>query len=235
MESIRILQNTYEDLYVLAKPIREFLQEQLPKAFKNWREIIDEIMENQVYNYNYIILEELDIYYLLTILLDKNVWFNLKNSSPNARNFFTKENKDLLFNIKKIRNNISHPSPTFYTIDDYREWVSEIKSAARLFKTELSILKSELYAYEKEKLLKIIFEKVINPALASKNIKESTRKSVENTKKRLETQDSAQGIIFFFEDSLNSLRGKEIVEDFHNNNLLAFEDIKEEVLNAYYE
>lgn len=64
MESIRILQNTYEDLYVLAKPIREFLQEQLPKAFKNWREIIDEIMENQVYNYNYIILEELDIYYL---------------------------------------------------------------------------------------------------------------------------------------------------------------------------
>lgn len=247
MESIRILQNTYEDLYVLAKPIRNFLQERLPLAFPNsWRRKVDEILEKQDYDeeksYAYKKsqsklpeFENLDLYHLLKILLYSEVWNSLKDIFIDECNFFTNENKDLLQTIKEIRNNISHPSPTFYTIDDYREWVSEIKSAARLFKTELSILKSELYAYEKEKLLKIIFEKVINPALASKNIKESTRKSVENTKKRLEMQDSAQGIIFFFEDSLNSLRGKEIVEDFHNNNLLAFEDIKDKVLNAYYE
>lgn len=37
----------------------------------------------------------------------------------------------------------------------------------------------------------------------------------------------------FFEDSLNSLREKEMVADFHNNNLFAFEDIKTAVTKIY--
>lgn len=171
----------------------------------------------------------------ITILLDKNVWFNLKNSSPNARNFFTKENKDLLFNIKKIRNNISHPSLVVYTIKDYQLWESEIESAAQLFGTNLSELKVELHELERRKLLEMILSKVVNPALSNPNIKNKTKNSIENTKLRLEQQNNAQGIIFFFTDSLNSLRGKEIQKELHQNNLQAFEDIQEEVLNAYYE
>lgn len=46
MESIRILQNTYENLYVLAKPIRNFLQEWLPIIYPDtWERKVEEIID----------------------------------------------------------------------------------------------------------------------------------------------------------------------------------------------
>lgn len=247
MESIRILQNTYEDLYVLAKPIRNFLQERLPLAFPNsWRRKVDEILEKQDYDeeksYAYKKsqsklpeFENLDLYHLLKILLDSEVWNSLKDILIDECNFFTNENKNLLQTIKKIRNKISHPSLVVYTIKDYQLWESKIESAAQLFGTNLSELKVELHKLERRKLLEMILSKVVNPALSNPNIKDKTKNSIENTKLRLEQQNNAQGIIFFFTDSLNSLRGKEIQKELHQNNLQAFEDIQEEVLNAYYE
>lgn len=103
-----------------------------------------------------------------------------------------------------------------------------------MFGAELSELKSELYDSEKEKLLNLILSKVVNPALENPNVSDEVKTSVQDTKKRLELQDSAQGIIYFFQDSLNSLRGQEIKKEFHKNNLLAFEDIKDEVEDLYF-
>lgn len=230
MESIRILQNTYVNLYVLAKPIRDFLQEKLPLVQKDWHWLVDDILQKTLHKYDSADFEKLDIYYYLKILLYKDVWFVLKKEFHGNWT----ENKNLLYGILKIRDAISHPSLTIYTKDDYDSWTSEIESAARLFGAEFSELKSELYNSEKEKLLNLILSKVVNPALENPNLSEKMKESIKNTQERLEQQNSAQGIVFFFQDSLNSLRGKEIKEEFHKHNLLAFEDIKDEVENLYF-
>ena len=47
-------------------------------------------------------------------------------------------------------------------------------------------------------------------------------------------QNTAQGIISFFNDSLNAERGKEICKVLHKNSLKSFEDIKSEVEKSYY-
>lgn len=234
MESIRILQNTYENLYVLQKPICEFLNNRLPLIPPNWRHLVDEILETRLGHNNHTNFENLDVYYLLTILLSEKVWNPLKKLLLDERTFFTNENYNLLKDVKEIRNKISHPTFEIYTYKTFKKWETLIESTARLFGTELSELKSKLYAEEKEKLLNLILSKVVEPALASPNISDGIKKSVQDTKKRLELQNSAQGIEYFFEDSLNSLRGQEIKDEFHKNNLLAFEDIKDEVKSLYY-
>lgn len=121
-----------------------------------------------------------------------------------------------------------------YFTKHLRKSVCSRKTYPRLFGAELSELKSELYDSEKEKLLNLILSKVVNPALENPNVSDEVKTSVQDTKKRLELQDSAQGIIYFFQDSLNSLRGQEIKKEFHKNNLLAFEDIKDEVEDLYF-
>lgn len=234
MESIRILQNTYENLYVLQQPICNFLKNRLPLIPPNWRHLVDEILETRLGYNNHTYFENLDVYYLLTILLSEKVWNPLKELLFDERNFFTNENYKLLKDVKEIRNKISHPTFEIYTKNDYDFWTTRIETAARLFCTELSKLKTELYNSEKESILNFILSKVINPALTNPNIPEKIKISVQDTKKRLELQNTAQGIIYFFQDSLNSLRGKEIKDEFHKNNLLAFEDIKTEVENLYF-
>lgn len=74
----------------------------------------------------------------------------------------------------------------------------------------------------------------IYTALENPNLSEKMKESIKNTQERLEQQNSAQGIILFFEDSLNSIRGQEIKNEFHKNNLLAFGDIKNEVEDLYF-
>lgn len=51
---------------------------------------------------------------------------------------------------------------------------------------------------------------------------------------RLEIQDSAEGIIAFFSDALNSIQGKEIGRTLEDYKLLSFEAIKNEILQEYY-
>lgn len=230
MESIRILQNTYENLYVLAKPVRDFLQEKLPLVQKDWHWLVDDILQKTLHKYDSADFEELDIYYYLKILLYKDVWFVLKKEFHGNWS----ENKDILHKVLDIRDTISHPSLTIYTKSDYDLWTAQIESAARLFGAELSELKAELYNSEKEALLNLILSKVVNPALQNPNLSEKMKESIKNTQERLEQQNSAQGIILFFEDSLNSIRGREIKEEFHKNNLLAFEDIKGKVDDLYF-
>lgn len=61
MESIRILQNTYENLYVLAKPIRDFLQEKLPLVQKDWHWLVDDILQKTLHKYDSADFEKLKI------------------------------------------------------------------------------------------------------------------------------------------------------------------------------
>ena len=75
---------------------------------------------------------------------------------------------------------------------------------------------------------------VINPALASDNLSEDMKLRIINTKDRLEKQNTAEGIIAFFTDALDSLAGKEIAQILEINNLKSFEKIKDEIFKEYY-
>lgn len=250
METIRILQKTYENLHVLSAPIALFLREQLPPLSPNWKkefvfDILNDPKEENDKTLSYYErkrrekkeinkeLEELDVYYLLKILTNYKVWNRLIETYPDNP-ILTNENKVLLSDIKDIRNEVAHPSLQKHTMDEYALWTDTISKGAELFGFELNGLINELHQAEKEKLLNIVLSKVVNPALAHSGIKDHIRASIENTKDRLLMQNTSEGIIYFFTDALHATGGKHICEKLHECGLLAFEDIYDEVMNAYY-
>ena len=79
-----------------------------------------------------------------------------------------------------------------------------------------------------------IEKKVINPALESGLLDKRTNKSVKETKERLEIQETAEGIIAFFEDALRASGGIKIKDKLHEKHLTAFEDIADDIFKMYY-
>ena len=238
MESIRILQNTYERLFVLAKPVAIFLENNLPLISSQWKyECIDEVLktEHKDGSVNYLNrnLQELDIYYLLKVLLDNHNWESLKNLNP-TNQFFSQINYELLKDVREIRNTISHPQFKDFSLADYKSWIATLESAARLFNSDLNILLEELHLNEKERILNMITSKVTDPALKCPDLDSETKERIMGTQKRLEIQNTAAGIIYFFEDALRARGGKQIKEQLHLHNLKAFEDIANEVFESYY-
>ena len=234
MESIRILQDTYEKLYALSKPIAEFLQEHLPCISPNWKsECVDNALKTNIGFSNDRIFEQLDVYYLLVILLDNNNW-NAMKELFSQENFFSRENKRDLERVRAIRNTISHPKLKNYTTEDLKKWNSQISYVATLFKADLQKLLENLHKEEKGKLLAIINENVILPALACETLDADIKTSILGTQKRLEVQNTAAGIIAFFDDALRSRRGKRIYEALKSVGLKGFEDITDIVKDSYY-
>ena len=233
METIRILQNIYEELYVARKPLANFLEERLPALSSQWKKECIENVLNEKVNKNFF---ELDIYYLLQILLDEQNWHNLKNLFPKDECYFEEENKILYKKVRQIRNEVMHPSLSSYTYADFLEQEKTINSFVNVFSQEKNLpqLILELHQAEKTKLINIIEKNVIIPALSCEFLPENIIKSIKNTRTRLNIQNTAQGIISFFNDSLNAERGKEICKVLHKNSLKSFEDIKSEVEKSYY-
>lgn len=128
MEIIRILQNIYEELYVARKPLANFLEECLPALSSQWKK---ECVENV--NKNFF---ELDIYYLLQILLDEQNWHNLKNLFPKDEYYFREENRILYKKVRQIRNEVMHPSLSPYTYADFLEQEKTINSFVNIFSQE---------------------------------------------------------------------------------------------------
>ncbi|MGL4987205.1 MAG: hypothetical protein ACRC5H_08745 [Treponemataceae bacterium] len=235
MESIRILQDTYEKLYVLSAPVVKFLEDHLPAISPQWKTVcVDDVIESDCKRQNEKNLFDLDIYYLLKIILNQNNWYSLKGLYPEKNYFFNKQTYNLLKSVQDIRNKISHPTLTRYTVENYESWSHAIENLAKLFNCSIPNLLAELHESEKKKILIIIEEKVIVPALKCEALQQEIKNSVEDTKKRLQNQNTALGIIAFFSDALASNRGKIICDALHENKLLAFEDIKNDIFKIYY-
>jgi len=235
MESIRVLQSTYENLYFLAEPVRNFLEEYLPMLSPCWkRDCVYDILKKSLRRDVTIRFDDLDICYLLKILTSEKIWTNLKNILPEKYSFFTKDNFRLLKKVKKIRNEIAHPNLKSYSFRDYDIWEKQILECANLFKVDLEKIKIDYHQKEKKKILDYIYSEVIDCALSDQRVKGPLRTSIENTKERLEKQLTTQGIIDFFSDALQSTRGKKICEELRSLGLKAFEDIKDNVKNIYY-
>lgn len=235
MNTIRILQKTYEMLYVLSKPLGDFIEKEMPKGeLKSCQDFLKDKTKNQIKDWKYYF--DLDLYYLLRILNLK--WDVLARTSKT--DFFTKDNKRRFLSyrcndsIMYIRNEISHPEQIEYSIDLYDTWEKSIKEAAKSLGCSLPELLNDFHYQEKQKLLSHIEKNVINPALASTTLDARTKKRVKETKDRLEIQETAEGIIAFFEDALRASGGIEIKDILHKNNLTAFEDIAKDIFKMYY-
>ena len=241
MEPIYILQSTYEKLYALSSPIAEFLESMLPCISANWkRDCVDEILKRETdWGEEFIndrIFDELDISYLLKILLSEKNWIPLHEMFP-ENNFFVEENYRLLRSVKKIRNSVAHPKLRSYTEKDYNRWNSILEQAAKLFGKELGQLVADLHKSEKEKLFNFISERTFDITMNSPHFKElpqSKQESIKRTKQRLKDQTTAAGIMALFEDSYFLKKGQPIKEGLEEYKLPTFEDVMDEVKDFYY-
>ncbi len=232
METIHILQKTYEQLYVARIPLINYLSERLPVISPNWkRDCVERVLNENVRKD----FSELDLYYLIQILQDDKNKSLILEVFPGDSIIFEDNNK--LFNtIKKLRCDVMHPSFEEYTYKDFVNWTNQIESFVRIFDSEkgLADYTKELHKQEKDKLLDIIKSEVLDPAINSSKISDETKKNIENTKNRLEIQDSAEGIIAFFTDALHSNQGQKIRDELERNGLNSFEKIEPIVLQEYY-
>ena len=240
MESIRILQNTYEMLYAIT-PILGNLMELEFDNFEpfNWQDkYVNSFLHKKKKQIKWTHLKEIDLYYLLAILSER--WIDFKQHSKTS--FFTNENKLLFigdvkenkYSILNIRNEVSHPEYWNYEMTVYTKWKESLELAAKKLGSDIPTLLNELHTKEKNRLLKFIETKVILPALESNKIDEDLKEKIRNTHERLKVQTTAAGIIYFFEDALRASGGKKIGKILEANDLDSFEKIKDDVLDSYY-
>ena len=240
MESIRILQDTYEKLYAVTPALRKLIGKELSALSPNWIEeyIVPFFKAKKKFYNKYTLLNEIDSYYLLEILRE---YWNYLSCKSNSK-FFSEENRLLFVDKDKnnkssliyIRNKVAHPERWSYGITAYNAWHESLEKAAVALGSSLPELLYELHEPERKKMLDIILNRVVNPALQSTVLPPEILKSIEDTKRRLELQNTASGIMAFFTDALHSERGKQIYDALKEHKLSSFEDIAGEVRDAYY-
>lgn len=239
MESIRILQDTYEKLYLLTEPIYNLMEKEFPKI-KNWKTKCDKILNahtnGKIKEWSYFF--ELDLYYLLVLL--EAEWQEVSELSNS--DFFSEKNKKLFvskweFSIQSIRNDVAHPENWDYQEDTYQSWTNSLNDAACALGENLKELRLSVHKSEKEKLFNFIAERTFEITMNSPHFKElpqSKQESIARTKKRLKDQTTAAGIMALFEDSYFLKKGQPIKEGLEEYKLPTFEDVMDEVRDFYY-
>ena len=236
METIRILQDTYEKLYAITPALAKLVEKTIPRL-PEWEKHFKTYLTNRkVRKPKWDNFWERDSYYLLQSL-DAN-WDDLALYVDSQ--FFCEENKRWFItdetSLLEIRNEIAHPENIDYNYrsNTYHAWNKTFDKAARALKTDMKTLLADLHRKEKENLLHFIFSQTSDITLASNRITPEIRELVENTKKRMQAQSTAAGIIAFFTDALESKKGQELAAKIHALGLPLFEDIKDQVFARYY-
>ena len=184
MESVRILQDTYEKLYVLTRYLAKLMDEEIQKI-DGWKAHCDSILakseswkhrEKTSWDNFY----ELDLYYLLFIL--KKSWRDFARVTGHP--FFTDENRKLFvgaksaesddysvkaYSIWDIRNTVAHPENMGFLegyfadshdekYNRYKNWDETIDRAAEQLGFSMGKMLCENHEKEKEELAQFIFE-----------------------------------------------------------------------------
>lgn len=142
---------------------------------------------------------ELDIYYLILILQDKENQSRILEMFPQDRLIY-EDNSKLFLNIKNLRCDIMHPSFVNYTFEDFVRWTNTIESFIHVFNSEksLSDYTLDLHQNEKNRLLNIIKNNVLLPALSSKNLSQEIKNSVQTLWTDLKTSKVQKELFFFY-------------------------------------
>lgn len=136
--------------------------------------------------------------------------------------------------LQDLRNKIAHPEHRHYTDTEYWQAIKTIDTAAHFFGYSIKDLLHEIHQQEKAKILGIIQQKVLAPAIDCDTLDPDIKKSVVDTLERLRKKSTAREIVDFFNDALDAKRGKVVYAALKSNGLTGFEDIKSLVLDCYY-
>lgn len=120
---------------------------------------------------------------------------------------------------------------------DYASWNSTLERTANLFGKELGELIAELHHTEKENLFNFICERTFDITMNSPDFKKlplENQQSIKRTKKRLQAQTTAAGMMALFEDSYFLSKGQPIRKGLEEFNLPTFESIMDDVRKFYY-
>lgn len=233
MESIRILQDTYELLYALSFPMGKYLDSHMQELNSNWFEDLFLAQEKTTKQFEgKTCASDLDIYFQTKLF--NRYWNALKKQFPNELNFYNMKNKYLILDIQDIRNKTIHVDHSDFTYAEFLKNKEKIRDAAKLFNTSIEEIIEELHNKEKYKLLEIIKQEVLNPAIESVRLNEDIKKSVRDTLNRLSSKSSAREIHEFFKDALDAKKGKEVYAELKSCGLKGFEDIITIIDEAYY-
>lgn len=257
MESIRILQDTYEKLYVLTAPISNLMQDVFPKwkGDTGWKPYCDKLLDNVSFwkRREWSNFCELDLYLLLHIL--KNSWTGLKECFGD---FFNDDNERLFvsdseFSVLSIRNTVAHPEnmeplTAYYHLPHdktnqkyikYKKWDESLEEAAHALGFSLGEEICRVHQKEKEELEKVIFENstfitMNSPEWKNDILSADVKAGIKRTRERIETQSTAAGIMDFFKDAQFLGKGQNIKEELEKYNLPTFESIWDKIWLQYY-
>jgi len=240
MDNTKNLLKLYEYLYSLYKPFIEYLEKLLPLINKNnWWNIcvINKLDENdlkKVNKYNIKELNSLDFSILIKILIRNCDELAIINKN------FNKNNLKLFNKIKDIRNFIAHPNEKNVSTTDYTLYEEYLHKFADFIDTKLEksveiLNKNNLNDTNKRlKLIELLNEKVLIPAINCGKLNQDLVESVKDTKSRLEKKVTSNEVYYFFYDALDARRGKQVYNSLKENNLLTFEDVLDDFFNIYW-
>ena len=227
MENIRAKQDLLEYLCALLPYMHAFLNEMLPQVSCNWFDdcVYDALQGNQTYgNKAFSSLSDLDVYATLKVI-DKN-WNKMKLRNQNKFS-----NKALLKDVQDIRDSVAHSYERNFNSDK-----KLLNKFAHWLGTDLEDALVKMHEKEKERILKVIADKVLIPALNCENLDKETKESVQRTYDRLKQKTRARDIIDFFDNALEGKHGKNVHDGLMNAGLkYGFEEINELVHSVYYD
>ena len=87
----------------------------------------------------------------------------------------------------------------------------------------------------KEKIIDVIEKKVLLEAKSSDKLPPDIKLSIDRTTMRIHSMRTVEEIVGFFNNAIHSERGIIVQNALHKENLLAFEDVKEEINKIYLE
>jgi hypothetical protein len=240
----------YENLLLLREPSIEYLTINLPQTYgENWWElsVLESFKKNQTNNPRPVhkkiasglkTLHQFDFHELLDIFIF--TWEKI--NTPN------KKIKNLFHRLKAVRNDVSHPDDDKLSSAKFKSYIKYIIEFSKLINIESLFVKrlSKYVTITKEtpknnvdldekriKLLELIENKVIGPALECENLSTDVKESLTRTLIRFEIAETVEDIDAFFKGALGSSRGEAIYNILHDNNLITFENIRDEFNEIY--
>lgn len=227
MENIRAKQDLLEYLCALLPYMHSFLNEMLPQVSCNWFDdcVYGALQGNQTYgNTAFDSLSDLDVYATLKVI-DKN-WNRMKLRNQNKF-----PNKKIISEVQDIRDSVAHHYNRSFnddkkTIIKFAQWLG----------TDLEDALIKMHEKEKGRILNVIADKVLIPALNCESLDNETKESVQRTYDRLKQKTRAREIIDFFDNALEGKHGKDVHDGLMNAGLkYGFEEINELVHSIYYD
>jgi len=186
-------------------------------------------------------LDDLDFYDLLIILINK--WKELyKSITGNSNDGAYDDKYKLFFNILHLRNIVSHANENTIFINDVHKQFSFLLDFAvfiNAYEYIIADLKNDLSKYTKEKdtnderkrekLLEIIIKEVLFPAMTCATLSTDTKESILRTMTIIQNMKTADEIYDFYSGALQSSKGQKSYNSLKEQNLTAFEDIRDKI------